>query len=66
MSHPNFQEAILKLAKDKEYRDKVQTDPDKMKEDFNLSDSQVSVFFIDDLSKKTMDPTAERLTCCCC
>ena len=67
MSHQNFQEAILKLSTDKKYREDVKTNPDKIKIDFNLSDPQMGVLYIDDLNRKMIDPrAADRLTCCCC
>jgi len=66
MSHQNFQEAILKLSTDKKYREDVKTNPDKIKIDFNLSDPQMGVLYIDDLNKKLIEPRAQTRLCCCC
>jgi len=66
MSHQNFQEAILKLSTDEKYREDVKTNPDKIKIDFNLSDPQMGVLYIDDLNRKMINPRAQDRTCCCC
>jgi len=63
MSHLHLQDAIHKLSTDEKYRAEIKSEPDKLKGEFNLDESQLEVFFIEDIKKGSA--ITARLCCCC-
>ncbi len=63
MSNLHLQDAIHKLSTDEKYRAEIKTEPDKLTEEFNLDESQLEVFFIENVKKGSA--ITARLCCCC-
>jgi hypothetical protein len=69
MSAQTFQQALGKLVNDREYRSAIESNPNKLVEDFSLDQDEISV--LGQVYDKCTDGDVEGhdiyiLICCCC